>query len=79
MSSAIEDKRRKAQTYANEPGRFRFNSIEIVMTSEHGERVVSLENGVWHCTCPFYAEHDTCSHIIASQILLTSSGIDVPP
>lgn len=67
---AIQAKRQKAERYAQQPERFTLDALTLIMQSEHGERTITLDHGTWRCTCPFYAERGTCSHIMAAQLLL---------
>ena len=71
----LEEKRQKAQRYATEPERFRLEGIHLRMTSEHGVREITFQEGRWSCTCPFYADHYTCSHIMAAQQILMNQHL----
>lgn len=66
----LDDKRRKAARYAQEPERFMLDALTLTMQSEHGRRTITLVGGEWRCTCPFYARRGTCSHVMAAQMLL---------
>jgi hypothetical protein len=65
----LQHKQAKAERYAAQPERFTVISIVLAMQSEHGTRTISLQAGVWCCTCEFFQERTTCSHIMAAQKL----------
>lgn len=71
LVQALAGKRRKAERYATEPDRFRVSSLSVAMRSEHGDRVVGYDNGKWSCTCDFFDQHETCSHVMALEIILS--------
>ena len=66
----LDGKRRKAKRYASERERFQLDSLSIKVWSEHGCRIVTLDNGKWSCTCDFFAKRQTCSHVMAVEIIL---------
>ncbi|MGH3974643.1 MAG: hypothetical protein ACRDS9_15135 [Pseudonocardiaceae bacterium] len=66
----IDAKHHKAQRYTNEPDRFRVDAFRVTMKSEHGDRVIGFETGVWSCTCDFFAGYRTCSHVMALDLIL---------
>lgn len=70
LVEAIAGKRRKAERYATEPDRFCIDSLSATMHSEHGDRAIVFEKGKWSCTCDFFAEQQTCSHVMALEIIL---------
>jgi hypothetical protein len=71
----LEEKRQKAQRYAAEPERFTVQSLHLRMQSEHGVREIAFHEGRWSCTCPFYVDHQTCSHIMAAQQILMNQHL----
>ncbi|MBX5449145.1 SWIM zinc finger family protein [Thermogemmatispora sp.] len=60
----------KAGHYAQQPERFTLLEIKLQMRSTHGTRLISYDGESWHCTCDFYRERGTCSHIMAAEQLL---------
>ena len=74
LTEALAGKRRKAERYAAEPGRFQVDSLTVTMHSEHGNRLITFEAGNWSCTCDFFADHRTCSHIMAFEMILSNSA-----
>jgi len=71
---ALEVKRRKAERYAKEPGRFCLESLSAAMQSEHGDRLITFGHGEWSCSCDFFVLHNTCSHVMALDILLSGQA-----
>jgi hypothetical protein len=67
---AIEAKERKAARYAQEQERFVVSSLRATMQADHGDRVIEFGGGHWSCTCPFFSEHRTCSHVMALEKIL---------
>ena len=51
--------------YNREQDRFTYEDDKIILRSTHGIRTISKENGTYHCTCDYYKDHGTCSHIMA--------------
>ncbi|MER7365076.1 SWIM zinc finger family protein [Nonomuraea wenchangensis] len=70
ITGAVAAKRSKAARYASEQDRFRLHSIRATMQSEHDERHIGFEDGSWSCTCTFFADHKTCSHVMALALIL---------
>ncbi|WP_189361740.1 SWIM zinc finger family protein [Thermogemmatispora tikiterensis] len=68
----LQRKQMKAANYAQQPERFTLLEIKLQMRSTHGVRLISYAEGDWHCTCDFYRERGTCSHIMAAEQLLGS-------
>lgn len=57
----------KARRYIADPSLFSRNGSEVTLRSEHGTRTLHLTDGAWYCSCDFYAEHNICSHSIATK------------
>lgn len=70
IGESIAAKRHKAARYAQEQHRFTVDRIDVTMTSEHGARNITFQGGAWSCTCPFFALHETCSHVLALELIL---------
>lgn len=60
-----QSKVRLAEQYITENERFTKTENEIVMHSTHDTRHITKANGRYRCTCPYYAEKGTCSHIMS--------------
>lgn len=71
MQSSLIGKIQKAHLYAEEPERIAVREFAAEFRGEHGNYVVSYRDGRWHCTCTFFPTWDVCSHIMATQRLLS--------
>jgi len=70
MRSSLIGKIEKAKRYAQEPGRINFSGLTAVFHGENDDHKLSYANGKWHCTCHFFSQWETCSHIMALQQIL---------
>ena len=70
MRSSLIGKIEKAKRYAQEPGRISFSGFTTVFHGENSDHKVSYASGKWHCTCSFFSQWGTCSHIMALQQIL---------
>jgi len=70
MDSGMIGKIQKAKRYAQERGRFHFNSFSVVMQGENNPHTVNFENGKLSCDCDFYQTRGRCSHTMALEMLL---------
>ena len=70
MRSSLIGKIEKAKRYAQEPGRVTFSGLTAVFHGENDDHKLSYANGKWHCTCHFFSQWETCSHIMALQQIL---------
>lgn len=65
----IERKRRKAERYASED-RLTLHSFTAEFRSDHSRHTVALDDGRWHCSCSWHLKYGTCSHIMATRMML---------
>ena len=70
MESGLISKVEKAKRYAQEPGRVRLSEFVADFRGDHNSYTVSYKGRKWHCTCPFFSQRGTCSHVMALQRLL---------
>ena len=70
-SSSLVRKIEKARDYAEQRERVSFMQCRAEFRGDNGEHEVSYEAGNWQCNCNFYKGHDTCSHIMAMEMMLT--------
>ncbi len=70
MRSSLIGKIEKAKRYAQEPGRVTFSGLTAVFQGENDNHKLSYSSGKWHCTCNFFSQWETCSHIMALQQIL---------
>jgi hypothetical protein len=76
MDSGMIGKIQKARLYAEEPERIRFERFQVSIQGENSEHTVSYDQGLWRCTCNFFASRGVCSHTMAMERLL---GVMLPP
>ena len=76
MDSAMIGKIMKANQYAQEPERVHIRSLRAEFNGNHDKYDISFADGVWHCTCNFFAQRGLCSHTMALEKLL---GPIAPP
>jgi hypothetical protein len=74
----IQRKQEKAQGYALHPELFRMLDFKLQMKSTHGVRLITYSEGEWKCTCDFFRERSTCSHIMAAGRILESLSLKQP-
>jgi hypothetical protein len=67
---ALQEEREKAKRYASEPDRFKVLAIALEMASDQGKCLITYDDLGWGCTCLFFQEQITCSHIMEVQQLL---------
>ena len=65
----FQTKIQKAKKYILNKARFVDNGNKIVISSDHGTRVVTkLNDGGYSCSCDYFKMKGTCSHIMACII-----------
>ncbi len=67
MRSSLIGKIEKARRYAKEPGRVTLSSLTADFHGENADHKVSYADGQWTCTCSFFSQWETCSHVMALQ------------
>ncbi|HHE71454.1 MAG TPA: hypothetical protein ENL34_04125 [Chloroflexi bacterium] len=67
MRSSLIGKIDKARRYAKEPGRVTLRAITADFHGENADHHVSYADGKWNCTCAFFGQWQTCSHVMALQ------------
>ena len=70
MDSAMIGKIMKAHQYAQEPERVAIRSLKADFRGNHNVYEVTYQEGVWRCTCHFFAQRGRCSHTMALEKLL---------
>jgi hypothetical protein len=76
MRSSLIGKIEKAKRYAQEPDRVSFSGFTAIFRGENDSHKLSYANGTWHCSCHFFSQWRTCSHVMALQQIL---GNMLPP
>ena len=67
MRSSLIGKIEKARRYAQEPGRVTLNNLAADFHGENQDHKVAYMDGKWSCTCDFFGQWETCSHVMALQ------------
>jgi len=70
MDSAMIRKMQKAKQYAQEPQRFRFVRLEVLIQGNNATHRVTYDQGIWQCDCDFFQKRGQCSHTMAVEYLL---------
>ena len=70
MDSGMIGKILKAKQYAEERDRITFTQLSVIIHGENNDHKVQYQDGVWTCTCTFFASHDVCSHTMALERIL---------
>ena len=70
MQSSVIRKMQKARQYAEQRERVSIGSISATFHGNHGNHFVAFCEGIWSCTCDFFAGYQTCSHTMALERIL---------
>ena len=70
MRSSLIGKIEKAKYYAQEPERVTLSGFTAIFHGENDDHKIGYSNGKWHCTCYFFSQWRTCSHVMALQQIL---------
>jgi len=70
MRSSLIGKIEKAKRYAQEPERITLSGFTAVFRGENDNHKIGYSSGKWHCTCYFFSQWGTCSHVMALQQIL---------
>ena len=70
MQSSLISKVEKARRYAEEKDRISVMSLKVSFRGDHSDHAVELDSGVWACTCHYFADYGTCSHVMALERIL---------
>ena len=67
MRSGMISKIEKAQRYAAEPERFRVDQMQVRVSGDNGDHVVTMRDGRWACPCDFFVLNEACAHTMALE------------
>ena len=70
MYSSVIGKIEKAKRYAEEKGRVTFQSFVVDFKGENDDHRLEYCDGIFKCTCDFFAVRGFCSHSMALQNIL---------
>ena len=75
----LQFKQARAERYASEPDRFSLLFMEMEVKADHGNKLVMYsDDGDWSCTCDFFQQERTCSHVMAVGLVLEFLNIVQP-
>ena len=75
MHSSLIGKVEKANRYARELDRISIDRISLTFRGDNDTHHVSLDSGLWHCTCHYFESWSACVHTLALQKVL---GVMLP-
>lgn len=75
MHSSLIGKVEKANRYARELDRISIERIALTFRGDNDTHHVSLDAGVWHCTCHYFESWGSCVHLLALQKIM---GVMLP-
>lgn len=67
MDYGMIGKIEKAHRYAQEPQRITLHNLTIEVRGDNNTYTVSLTESGWTCSCPGFAAHGLCPHIMALE------------
>ena len=70
MQSSLIGKIEKANRYAQEPERIKFDQFSVHFRGDSSTYTTGYKDGEWNCTCDFFQHSGTCSHTMAMGKLL---------
>lgn len=70
LDYGMVNKIHKARTYASEPDRIHFRSLNVQFDGNNGSHDVQFDGGEWRCDCGYFHGHGTCSHTMAMERVL---------
>jgi hypothetical protein len=71
MDYGMIGKIEKGKRYAQEPDRFHFQALKVVVEGDNSSHQVGFDQGEWTCDCSFFRTRGRCSHTIALETLLS--------
>lgn len=78
MNSSFIRKVEKAKDYALQKERVNFQSCTIEFRGENSDHTITYEHGSWGCDCDYHIGRETCTHIMAMQMMLEDLLSEVP-
>ena len=70
MQSSLIGKIQKAHLYTQEPDRVDVTQFSASFRGDHDTYTVTYHDKKWGCTCGFFPDWGTCSHVMAVQRLM---------
>ncbi len=75
MHSSLIGQVEKANRYARELDRLSIDQLSLTFRGDNDTHRVSLDAGVWRCTCHAFGSWGSCVHLVAIHKIL---GVMVP-
>ena len=70
MHSSVIGKVEKANRYARELDRIRFERLSVTFRGDNDSHRIRLDADGWACTCHSFVTTDDCAHVLAMQKVL---------
>ena len=70
MQSSLISKIEKARIYAEQPDRFRVQTLRIEVRGDSTIHTTEFGPDGWSCDCYFFQDAHTCSHTMALERML---------
>ena len=70
MNSSFIRKIEKAKDYALQKERVNFQNCTVRFRGDNGDHTITYEAGRWGCDCDYLIGRETCTHIMAMQMML---------
>lgn len=70
MNSSFIRKVEKAKDYALQKERVNFQNCTVRFQGDNGDHTITYEAGRWGCDCDYLIGRETCTHIMAMQMML---------
>ena len=69
MDSSFIRKVEKAKDYALQRERVSFKNCTVRFQGDNGDHTITYEAGSWDCDCDYRIGRETCTHIMAIQMM----------
>ena len=70
MNSSFIRKIEKAKDYAFQKDRVSFQSCTVRFRGDNGDHTITYEAGNWACDCDYHIGRETCTHVMAMEMML---------
>ena len=70
MNSSFIRKIEKAKDYALQKERVNIQSCTVRFQGDNGDHTITYEAGSWGCDCDYHIGRETCTHVMAMQMML---------
>ena len=70
MNSSFIRKVEKAKDYALQKERVNLTGCTVLFEGDNGNHIITYEAGSWRCDCDYHIGRDTCTHVMAMQMML---------